>query len=334
MLSQIAREVFGEGLFYYFLQIATMLILLLAANTAFAGFPRLASILAEAKYLPKQFTSLGDRLSFSNGIVFLAVLSGLLIIFFHGVTHSLIPLYAVGVFTAFSLSQLGMVSHWFKHKTKNWAFKAAINGLGFLCTTLALSLIIESKFKQGAWLVLICVPIMLFVFQKIYRHYKIIDQELYISPAQANIYLDKIAHIKPKVVLPVSRIHRGTLTALSFAQSVSDDVQAVAVSLDPDKTAELEKQWKELHIKIPLIILDSPYRSAILPLKKFIRQQDEREPERGLCMLIFPQAIPTKWWHDILHNQRSILLKASLIFNRKHKGGTRIFVDVPYQLKR
>ncbi len=334
ILSQIARKVFGDGFLYFALQFSTMAILLLAANTAFAGFPRLASILAEKKYLPKQLTSLGDRLSFSNGIVLLAVVSSILIIIFGGETHLLIPLYAVGVFSAFSLSQLGMVSHWFKKKTQRWKAKAFINGLGFAATTIALAVIIESKFVEGAWLVVLCVPVLLMGFYKIHHHYVVIDHELSMTTAQANQYLDKIAGIKPKVVLPVSRIHRGTLAALNFAQGVSDDVTAVAVALDPVQTRKLESDWQQLNIKIPLVVLESPYRAAIDPLRKFIRQQDNREPERGLCMLVFPQAIPTRWWHDMLHNQRSLFLKASLMFNRKHKGGTRVFVDVPYQLER
>lgn len=336
VLSQIAHRIFGDGWLYYALQVATMLILLLAANTSFAGFPRLVSILAESQYLPKQLTSLGDRLSFSNGVVVLALLSGLLIIIFHGKTHALIPLYAVGVFTAFSMSQLGMVMHWFKAKNKNkgWHVKAAINSLGFIATTVALLVIIESKFSEGAWLVVVCVPIFLLIFHKIHKHYVVVERELSMTTVQANAYLDKIATIQPKVILPVSHIHIGTLAALNFAKNISKDVTAVAVAVDPEQTAELAEEWEKLNIHVPLIVLDSPYRSALEPLKKFIKQQDLRDPERGLCMLVFPQAIPTKWWHDILHNQRSVLLKASLLLNRKHKGGTRIFVDVPYQLKR
>jgi amino acid transporter len=224
ILSQIAHKVYGNGTLYYALQFSTMAILLLAANTSFAGFPRLASILAEQKYLPKQLTSLGDRLSFSNGIGVLAVLSGILIVIFHGKTHLLIPLYAVGVFSAFSLSQLGMVSHWFRKRKKNWRSKAFINGLGFVATTVALIVIIESKFIDGAWLVVLCVPVLLMGFYKIHHHYNAVDHELSMTPVQANDYLTKISGLKPKVILPVSRIHRGTLAALVFAQGVSDDV--------------------------------------------------------------------------------------------------------------
>lgn len=333
LLSQIAHEVLGNGIVYYALQASTLLILLLAANTAFAGFPRLVSILAAKYYLPAQLASLGDRLSFSNGIVLLAILSGMLIFLFHGVTHALIPLYAVGVFAAFSLSQLGMVAHWLRSTHRGSRWKAMINGMGFLSTTMALLVIIESKFTEGAWLVVICVPLILFVFYKIHQHYRIVTRELTMTTVDARRYMANTAVIKPKIILPIVRIHRGTLAALNFARSVSDDVTAVAVALDPDLTIKLEEAWSKLDIPVPLVILDSPYRSTITPLKKFIRQQDMREPERGLCMLVFPEAIPTKWWHYMLHNQRSLLLKTSLILNRKHKGGTRIFVDVPYQLK-
>lgn len=333
LLSNLAHQILGNGFLYFTLQISTMLILLLAANTAFAGFPRLASILAEQGYLPKQFIHLGDRLSFSNGIVLLAVISGLLIIFFHGVTHALIPLYAVGVFMAFSLSQLGMVSHWLKLKTKYWLGKVIVNGLGFITTTTALLIIIESKFLEGAWLVIICVPVFLAFFYTIHHHYQIVNRELSMTAKDAKNYLTQLSGITPKVILPVSRIHRGTLAALNFARNVSTDVTAVAVDVDSDKTAAIKQIWEELGINVPLVILESPYRSVIEPLKQFIKTQDQREPERGLCMLVLPEAIPTKWWQHVLHNQRSTLLKASLMFNRKHKGDTRIFVDVPYQLK-
>lgn len=334
LLSQIAHTIFGDGFFYFALQISTMLILLLAANTSFAGFPRLASILADNKFLPKQLSNLGDRLSFSNGIIVLAALSGILIFIFHGETHALIPLYAIGVFTAFSLSQLGMVGHWLRVKSKGWHWKAFINGLGCVSTTVALFVIIESKFTEGAWLVLVCIPVFLFIFHKIHRHYTTVSHEISMSTTEAKSYLASIENIEPKVILPVNHIHRGTIAALNFARHISQDVTAVAIAVIPEDTAKLKKAWEDLNTGVPLIVLESPFRATVAPLKKFIREQDQRDPDRGLCMLVFPEAIPTKWWHYMLHNQRSMMLKASLILNRKHKGGTRIFVDVPYQLKR
>ncbi len=332
LLSILGHYILGNGVFYYALQGATMLILLLAANTSFAGFPRLASVLAEKSFLPIQLKNLGDHLSFSNGIVLLAVISGILIILFHGDTHALIPLYAVGVFTAFCMSQLGMVFHWLRLKTKAWYLKAAINGLGFITTSTALLVIIESKFLEGAWLVILFVPVLLMMFYKIHQHYIWAERQLAMTLTQAKEYLRKNEGIKQKVILPIARIHRGTLAALNFAQSVSDDVKAVSINLNQTDTDQLIKDWESLESDVPLHILESPYRSAVLPLLRFINKEDLREPQRGLCMLVLPEAIPSKWWHELLHNQRAMLLKASLFYNRKHAGETRIFVDVPYQL--
>lgn len=334
VLSQITRAVFGSGLLYYAVQVVTALILLLAANTAFTGFPRLASILSENKFLPKQLTTLGDRLSFSNGIILLAVLSSLLIILFQAETHALIPLYSVGVFLAFSLSQLGMVRLWTKRRTQGWRWKATINALGFITTGIALLVIIESKFTEGAWMIVILVPIAASVFFKVRHHYKHVEQELAVTQEEAKDYLHGLARVHPKVILPVSKIHRGTLAALQFARNVSPDVTAVLVNITQEETDKVKRMWDELATNIPLIILDSPYRSTIVPLKHFIKQQDSRDPERGLCMLVLPEAVPNRWWHYFLHNQRATLLKASLYYNRRHSGNTRIFVDVPYQLKR
>lgn len=332
VLSQISRVVFGNGMFYYVLQAATALILLLAANTAFTGFPLLASVLSENKFLPKQLTTLGDRLSFSNGIILLAILSSLLVIIFDAETHALIPLYAVGVFLAFSLSQLGMVKRWVTLKKPGWQWKAAINALGFLATGIALLVIIESKFLEGAWMIVILVPILCWIFLKIHRHYKQADRDLAVNSKDAKLYLDKLENVFLKVVVPVSKMHRGTLAALDFARNISPDITAVLVNVKQDETDKLKKMWLELELNIPLVILDSPFRSTITPLKKYIKDRDKHEPERGLCAVILPEAIPTRWWHYFLHNQRATLLKASLYYSKKRKGTTRIFVDVPYQI--
>lgn len=334
VLSQLGHMIFGDSIFYYFLQIVTAAILLLAANTAFTGFPRLASILSHHKYLPKQFSSLGDRLSFSNGITSLAAFSCILIIIFRGNAHHLIPLYAVGVFLAFSLSQIGMVKFWIQKRHPKWPLKCAINALGGLATLTALIVIVESKFFAGAWItvLLICgAPVLFFAVRK---HYKTVDHELSVKVNEANQYLQTMASVKPKVIVPVSRVHRGTLAALNFAQHIGDDVTAVYVEIDPRRTEKLRNIWSQLNINIPLVVLPSPYRETITPLKRFIKEQDARDPERGLCMIVMPEAVPTHWWHYLLHNQRAPLLKAALFLNRKYKGATRIFVDVPYQLKR
>jgi amino acid transporter len=333
VLSQIGHFVFHHSVLYYILQAATTAILLLAANTAFTGFPRLASVLSEYKFLPKQFSSPGDRLSFSNGIASLAAFSCILVIIFRGNVNSLIPLYSIGVYLAFSLSQLGMVRHWLRKRCANWQFKALINALGCIATITALGVIIVSKFLEGAWITVFLIGGAPIIFYIIHKHYNSVDQELSVKVTEANQYLYEMAQIKPKVVVPISRMHRGTLAALNLAQHVSDDVIAVSVDTSHKSTEKLRNMWSQLNINVPLVVLPSPYRETISPLKRFIREQDRREPERGLCMIVMPEAIPSKWWHYILHNQRATLLKASLLLNRKHKGSTRIFVDVPYQLK-
>lgn len=334
VLSQLGHRVFGDSFAYYFLQTATAAILLLAANTAFTGFPRLASILSHHKYLPKQFSSLGDRLSFSNGIASLAAFSCILIIVFRGNAHHLIPLYSVGVFLAFSLSQAGMVKFWIQKRRPKWPVKCLINALGCLATLTALLVIIESKFFEGAWMTVLLIGGAPIAFFAVHKHYKTVDYELSVKIDEANQYLQTMASVKPKIIVPISRIHRGTLAALNFAQHVGDDVTAVTVDINPKRTEKLRHLWNQLHTNIPLVVLPSPYRETITPLKRFIKEQDARDPERGLCMIVMPEAVPTHWWHYLLHNQRAPLLKAALLLNRKHKGATRIFVDVPYQLKR
>lgn len=334
VLSMLAHLGYGHGFFYYGFQVSTALILLLAANTAFTGFPRLAAILSQYKYLPKQLNSLGDRLSFSNGIILLAILSGFLIIIFHGDSNALLPLYSIGVFLAFSLSQLGMVVHWYRLRTKNWQIKFIVNLFGFVTTTIALLVIINTKFSEGAWIVIILIPIFWLMFMKIYRHYGDVDRELAISPAQANQYFHNAQGIRPKVIIPISKIHRGTLAAINFAYSISDDVTAVAIAVEAEKMTSLRTLWDSLDLKIPLVILSSPYRSTIAPLDDYIQTQDLREPERGLCVIVMPTAVTTRWWHNLLHNHRAVLFKASMYYKQQqHKGSTRIFVDVPYQLK-
>ena len=335
LLSVLGHLGFGEGILYYALQVATALILLLAANTAFTGFPRLASILSQHQYLPKQLNSLGDRLSFSNGIILLAVLSSILVILFHGNSYALLPLYSIGVFLAFTLSQMGMVVCWYRLRTPRWQFKLAVNLLGCLTTGIALCVIIESKFIEGAWIILLLIPLILLFFTKISQHYGIVGRELSVNIDQANHYFNKMKNIKPKVIIPISKIHRGTLAAIYFARDLSNDVTAIVVNTSTEKhDTSLRMFWDELDLKIPLVELDSPYRSTIKPLKEFIKLQDAREPERGLCVIVLPKAVTHRWWHSLLHNHRAALFKAALYANKSHHvGATRVFVDVPYQLK-
>lgn len=333
VLSQIGHALLGSGILYYGLQAATVLILLLAANTSFAGFPALASMISQDNYLPRQLKSIGDRLAFSNGIILLALIAIALIIAFNAETHALIPLYSIGVFIAFTLCQAGLVKAWFKKRSRSWWLKVVINGFGCLCTAIAVVIIAESKFTQGAWVILAALPIILWMFYKIHRHYKRTDRELAVS-----FELDRceaIHHkIAPKVVVPVSKIHKGTLAALRFAKTLSDDVTALAIDVHSDRTTKLKTDWQTYKLPGKLVVLESPYQSITDPLITRIRRMDKIEPERGLTIVVMPRSVPNKWWHQLLHNNRTFLLKLALtaMDRQENKGQTRLIIDVPYQL--
>jgi len=333
VVSQIAHVVFGDGTLYYTLQIVTMLILVLAANTSFAGFPRLASIVARDGYLPHQLTNMGDRLSFSNGIIALAGAAAFLLLVFGGSTHALIPLYTIGVFLAFVLSQTGMVWLWLKRRGPRWRVKAAINGLGAAASFIALLFIVESKFLGGAWVVVLLIPLVLYGFARIKRHYDAVAQQM--SPRLGGLgeRLPWVHHFHPKVVVPISKMHPGTLAALQFARAISDDITAVIVDLDPKQTARVRLAWRALRFKERLVVLDSPYRSVIEPIMTFLDEADRREPERGPAVVVLPEFLVTRWWENLLHNQTPLLLKAELLLRKGPRGESRIVIDVPYHLR-
>ena len=334
VVSQVARSVFGHGALYYAVQFATALILMLAANTSFAGFPMLASVLARSSYLPRQLGNLGDRLAFTNGIVALAGLAAILIIVFGGDTNALVPLYAVGVFIGFSLSQGGMVARWIRIRGKGWGAKALINGFGCICTTVALVVIVEAKLAEGAWLIVLLLPVLLFLFRAIHRHYDLVTRELSTRLGGTGKFLRALQAHEPKVVVPISKIHRGTLSALSHARSLSKDVTAVVVNIEPRATAELKLAWQALGFKEPLVVLESPYRSIIAPLTDYLQTVDARDPERGPAIVVLPQFVPRRWWQNILHNQTALMLRTALLYRRVAEGAeARIVVDVPYHLK-
>jgi hypothetical protein len=329
----LGHFVFENGVLYYILQISTAAILMLAANTAFNGFPRMASILSQHGFLPKQFSSPGDRLSFSNGIVFLAVAACVLIFLFHGNVDRLIPLYSVGVYLAFSLSQLGMVRFWWKNRLANWHLKACVNALGSAATFTALAVIVFSKFLQGAWITVAVIAGAPAVFLVIRKHYRTVKNELSIDAPDAKNYLAEMAIMKPKVVLPIQNIHRAALAALNFARHLSDDIIVVSVDTDHEATEQLKALWAQLDTNIVLTILPSPYRETIAPLKQFIHKQDRTDPARGLCVVVMPEALPAKWWQYLLHNRRATVLKASMLLDGGRENSGRIFVTVPYRLK-
>ncbi|MGD2207112.1 MAG: APC family permease [Anaerolineae bacterium] len=334
VVSQIGRQVFGDGPLYLALQAATSLILILAANTSFADFPRLSAILARDRYLPRQLTNLGDRLVFANGVIVLAVLSSALIVLFGGLTHRLIPLYAVGVFLSFTLSQVGMVRHWRRLRGQGWMWKMAVNGLGAVATGVVLGIIVATKFLHGAWIVILLIPFFVWMFGAVKRHYGSVAEQLTLDGMRPEPWKGLASRKRQKVVVPVSGVHRGTLEALRFARSLSKDVMAVVVDVEPRVTARVRDKWPMWGQKTPLMVLDSPFRSTVGPLLAYLDERDQHESERGLAVVVLPEFVPARWWHELLHNQTARAIKRALLYRRGETGKDRVIIDVPYHLHR
>lgn len=323
VVSQIAESTFGRGVLYYVIQAITALILFLAANTAYSAFPLLAFMLAKDKYMPHAFMVRGDRLGFSNGIIFLGVASALLVIGFHGNTESLIPLYAVGVFIPFTLSQLGMMVRWLKLKPQGWGFRFVINTIGML-TTLGITLIfIITKFSH-VWVVFIFLPLVMFIFYQIHRHYLNIAEQLRIR-----MDTDKPCIKGSTIVVPVAGVTRVVMNSLSYAKSLTDNVVAVYVGFDDEEIDRMEKKWEEWDPGVRLITLRSSFRSIIRPIMKFIDTVEWKTAETDHITVLIPQFITKHWWQNILHNQSSLLLRAYL-FNKKDI----VIATVPYHLQK
>ncbi len=377
VISQFARIMFtgSIGWFYFVVQGATAAILVLAANTAFADFPRLASLLARDRFLPRQFATRGDKLVFSNGIVILAIFASILVIGFGGDTSRLIPLYAVGVFLSFTLSQSGMVRHWLKERahsvnkkakmrkkkdedihytqstvdrepipdaeleaseqrgssfvtddvtdSTHWKKSIAINAVGAAATFIVLCVFIATKFIHGAWIVVVVIPLLVFMFRAIHKHYVGVAKQL------STEGLEELRPIKNTVIVPISGIHRGVVCALQYAKAIAPDhVQAVYVDFDEEATAKLREKWEHWGAGVPLVVLPSPYRELTRPLLRYIARLERKNGDR-LVTVLLPEFVPAKWWQHLLHNQSSLMLKGALLFKR----GV-IVTSVPYHLEK
>jgi amino acid transporter len=322
VISQLARGVFGDrGAPYYAMQAATMLILVLAANTAYADFPRLASILARDRYVPRQFMNQGDRLAFSNGIVGLSVFAGILLVVFGGDTHALIPLYMIGVFVSFTLSQAGMVVHWRKLRGTGWRTSATINGFGALVTGIVLLVVAATKAHEGAWIIMLLIPLNVLFFRTTRSHY---------DGVAAQLSLNGWTPPGPRrntVVVPIGGIYRSVVEALEYAKTLSSDVRAVYVNIDPVATEQIKKEWNRWGEGLPLVVLESPYRSLMEPLLEYIGQVSAENPA-GYVTIVLPEFVPARWWHHLFHNQRALLIKGALLF----KPNT-VVTSVPFHLR-
>ncbi|MEW6056728.1 MAG: APC family permease [Bdellovibrionota bacterium] len=312
VVSQLARSIFGTSLPYYFIQFNTMGILILAANTAFTGFPRLASLLAKDRYLPRQLATLGDRLVFSNGIIILGLVSALMIVIFNANTHALIPLYAVGVFLSFTLSQFGMLRHWIKQREKGWLKHALLSGFGGTITAVITMIFTVTKFTHGAWVIIILIPMFVYMFLAIRHHYVSVGRQLSLLGADPAHFSSIPKHT---VLLPISGVHKGVVEALKYAQSIAADVRAVYVEIDQATTVRLQEEWQRWGRGVPLVVLKSPYRSIMSPFLRYVDEVEE-SAHNDILTIIIPEFVTAKWWQQLLHNQTALLIRAALVFRR------------------
>lgn len=325
VVSQLTRTLVGEGTpYHYLVQISTSLLLVLAANTAFADFPRLGSILARDRFAPNYFQFRGDRLAFTTGIVALAALSAVLLVAFGGSVTALIPLYTVGVFVAFTLSQVGMVVHWRKLRDRGWRWRAVMNGLGASATAIVAVVVGVAKFALGAWMVLILIPILIAVMWGIHRHYRAVEDALTLE--RPNVRLPR--RPAPRVIVPIGRLDRATVEALGFAGSIAKTVTAVHVTDDAAAAERMKDRWQELELGegMELVILESPFRALIPPLLAYIDALASQDPERPITVVL-SEFVPRRPWEYLLHNQAALRLKVRLFFRPN-----TVVIDVPYHV--
>ncbi len=321
MLSQLGRRVFGTGTVYYFIQFLTTAILILAANTSFADFPRLASVMAQDRFLPLQLANLGDRLVFSNGIVLLAVAASILIALFDAKVHNLLPLYLVGVFTAITLSQAGMVVHWKRSQERGRGRRTAVNAIGAAVTGLVLLIIATVKFTHGAWIIVAAIPLLAFACRRVRHHYFMASRELSLAD------YEKPRELRHTAVVPVAGMNKMVLGAIEYARSISRDVIAVTVNVNSEDREKLDQEWQARAPDVPLVVLDSPYRGILGPLLRFI-DEVERWRQDDVVTVVIPEFVTSRWWHHFLHNQTSLFLKAALLFRPRI-----IVTSVPHHMR-
>ena len=307
VLSQLGRHVFGGGPLYFALQYTTFAVLVLAANTAFADFPRLSGILANDRYMPRQLAARGDRLAFSNGIVLLALFAMLLVWLFGGNTNELVPLYAVGVFVCFTLSQAGMVVHWRRTREPGWRWRATLNGIGAAATAIVSVIQVVTKFTSGGWIVVLLIPGIIWLLNAIHRHYTRFYEEIRFTGQSP------ITPLHHTVVVPVNGITKATAGALVYATTISDDVRAVYVEVDALDTPRMQSEWDAWDIGVELVVRPSPYRSVLRPLVAYVDGLRRTSPGE-LVSVVVPEIVPHRWWEHLLHNKTALYIRTAFLF--------------------
>lgn len=329
LLIQISEMIFGRSMIFYAITGLCFLILVLAANTAFVGFPNLISVMAKEGYVPRQLSMRGDRLSFSNGIIVLSTISALLVIMFNANVTSLIGLYAIGVFISFTLSQTGMLFKWVKEKGKNWISKAVINGFGALVTFVIVIVIAITKFTQGAWIVVIVIPVMIFLMLKVKKHYAAIGKQLRMNKEELeNVHIRHNTY-RNRVIVPISGINKASIRALRYASTISDNVVAFNVAVDEEDAKKVAERFKLLDSDIQLITKYSPFRRVVDPLLKYIDSTEYDYQKGDIITVILPQFVVRSWWNKILHNQTRVFIERELLKHYKHI----VVSTMPLQLK-
>lgn len=316
MLILIAEEIFGRGFMFYYITATTFIILIMAANTAYSGFPLLVAVMAKEGYVPRQLSRRGDRLSYSNGIIVLSAVSILLIVLFEAKVTSLIGLYAIGVFISFTLSQAGMFTRWLRNHGEHWLPKAVVNGMGALVTAVAVVIIAFTKFHEGAWVVVVLIPVLIYFMLKMKRHYIAVKKQLRIKPEELGMI--DIEHDKyiNRVIVPIESINKSSIRALRFAKTISDNVVAFCVATDLESGEEILEKYRKLKTDIPLIVKYSPFRKVVEPLLKFIESAEYEYKKGDMITVILPQFSVNRWWHRFLHNQTRLFVERELL---KHK---------------
>lgn len=340
LISQLVRTAFdSRGILYLAAIAGTTVILIMAANTAYADFPRLSALIAADGYIPRQLSYQGSRLVYSRGIIALTLIASTLIIIFQASVTKLIPLYAIGVFLSFTLSQSGMARRWWKigrlkpgeeikekgsvlRTDKNWSIKLVVNSIGAFCTLIVMLVFATTKFQDGAWIVVILIPLIVSVFYLIHRHYqnmaKSLSLEGLVTPSRIK---------RHRVIIPIGGVHRGTLAALRYAKTLSDDITAAHVSIDAEESRKIKEKWEIWGDGTRLIILDSPYRLFVEPLIEYIDELDRMRQQNEVITIVVPEFVPRHWWANALHTQTALILRMALLFRKDI-----VITNVPYQV--